>query len=344
MKIALCSTSVPFVSGGYRNIVEWLEAMLQEAGHAVEKVYLPMVDSPETLFEQMAAFRYLDLSMADRIICFRPQSHLIRHPHKILWFIHHIRAFYDLWGHSQYCPWPENNKYRGVRDALLQVDTAALKEAQKVFANSKVIANRLQHFNGIDSEVLYPPVFQPERFLWEESNDEIVCICRLEHHKRQHLLVEAMRYTRTPVKLRLCGTGSQSYISLLTEKIAAWGLSDKIRFSPRWISEEDKVGHVNRCLAAAYMPLDEDSYGYPSVEASLAAKPVLTCADAGGVGELVQHGCNGFVAEPDPKAIAGMMDALYADRQVSRAMGHNAKERLDELGISWEHVLERLLA
>ena len=97
MKVALCSTIVPFIRGGDRNIVEWLETMLLEAGHSVERVYLPMVDTPELLFRQMAAFRFVDLSMADRIICFRPQSHLIQHPHKILWFIHHIRVLYDLW-------------------------------------------------------------------------------------------------------------------------------------------------------------------------------------------------------------------------------------------------------
>ena len=102
MKVALCSTIVPFIGGGARNIVEWLETMLLEAGHSVERVYLPMVDTPELLFRQMAAFRFIDLSMADRIICFRPQSHLIQHTHKILWFIHHIRVLYDLWQNPGY--------------------------------------------------------------------------------------------------------------------------------------------------------------------------------------------------------------------------------------------------
>ena len=57
MRIALCSSFVPFVNGGYRNIVEWLETMLLEAGHEVERIYLPEVDSPDLLFRQMAATR-----------------------------------------------------------------------------------------------------------------------------------------------------------------------------------------------------------------------------------------------------------------------------------------------
>ena len=80
MKIALCSTYVPFLYGGARNIVEWLEASLKEAGHSVERIYLPETDDPEFLFQQMAAFRWIDLSAADRIVCFRPQSLLIPHP------------------------------------------------------------------------------------------------------------------------------------------------------------------------------------------------------------------------------------------------------------------------
>lgn len=344
MKIALCSTIVPFIDGGARNIVEWLEAMLRENGHDVERVYLPMTDDPETLFQQMSTFRFIDLSMADRIICFRPQSHLIPHEHKILWFIHHIRVFYDLWQHPQYNAWPDTVKYRGVRDALMRVDTAALLEAKHIFTNSKVISDRLKRFNGMDSEVLYPPVFRPERFSCLGTNDEVVCICRLEPHKRQHLLVEAMRYTHSPVKLRLCGTGSQSYLDHLTQMISQWNLSDRVHFIPGWITEEEKVTRFGHCLAAAYLPLDEDSYGYPSIEASLASKPVLSTTDSGGVMELVQHGINGLAVEPDPRALAEALDKLYLERENTIRMGINAKARLGELNISWEHVLERLLA
>ena len=164
MKIALCSSFVPFIYGGARNIVEWLETMLLEAGHQVEHIYFPQIDVPDLLFKQMAAYRWVDLSeSADRIICFRPQAHLIPHPHKILWFIHHIRAYYDLWD-SPYRGFPDDIKHQGIRDALHLADTAALKEAKQIFTNSHVVSNRLKQFNKIESEVLYPPVFQSERF------------------------------------------------------------------------------------------------------------------------------------------------------------------------------------
>jgi glycosyltransferase involved in cell wall biosynthesis len=344
MKIALCSSFVPFIQGGARNIVDWLERVLQDAGHQVEKVYLPEVDTADLLFQQMMAYRWIDLEMADRIVCFRPQAHLIPHPHKILWFIHHIRAFYDLW-HSPYRGFPDNAKHRGIRDALRAVDSAALREAKTVFTNSKVVADRLKRYNNIEGEVLFPPVFQSERFHCSGFNDEIVCVSRLEHHKRQHLLVEAMGHTRTAVRLRLSGTGGgDRYPGDLSRRVTQLGLQGRVTLDNRWISEEEKVEQLANCLAAAYLPLDEDSYGYPSVEASHASKPILTTFDSGGVLELVQDGINGYVTEATPAALGEAMDRLYLDRATTETMGRNAAGRLAELNISWSHVVQRVLA
>lgn len=343
MRIALVSSYVPFVNGGARNIVEWLQAMLEEGGHQVERVYLPEVDTPDLLFQQMMAYRWVDLDAADRIICFRPQAHLVSHRHKILWFIHHIRAFYDLWD-TPYRGFPDNALHRSVRDALHEVDSRAIQEAKAVFTNSRVVSERLRSYNNVQSEVLYPPVIQPERYRSAGFNNEIVCVCRLEHHKRQHLLVEAMQYVRSPVLLRLSGTSSGAdYPKSLTKRIAELGLGSRVVLDNRWITEEEKIAQLSNCLAAAYLPLDEDSYGYPSLEASHASKPILTTTDSGGVLELVQDGVNGYVAEPNPEALAVAIDRFHQDRAKTMAMGLKAQARLDELNISWQYVLRRLL-
>ncbi|HDR9012438.1 glycosyltransferase family 4 protein [Burkholderia vietnamiensis] len=344
MKIALVSSFVPFVNGGYRNIVEWLHAMLEKHGHRVERVYLPETDAPDMLFKQMMAFRWVDLAAADRIICFRPQAHLIPHRHKIVWFIHHLRAFYDLWD-SPYRGFPDDQKHQGVRDALRQVDEAGLREAKAIFTNSRVVSERLDKYNNIASEILYPPVFEPERFHCAGYSNDIVCICRLEHHKRQHLLIEAMQHVTTPVRLRLFGkSGSPGYAYDLRKTISTLRLEEKVLLEDRWIPEEEKIEQLAHCLAVAYIPVDEDSYGYPSIEASHAQKPILTVSDSGGVLELVQDNVNGYVTAAEPEALARAMDRLYLDRNKTIEMGESAPERLKALNISWEHVLQRLLA
>jgi len=345
MKIAICSSFVPFIFGGARNIVEWLEQKLQECGHQVERIYLPQIDIPELIFQQMAAYRWIDMSeSADRVICFRPPAHMIPHPNKILWFIHHIRVFYDLWG-SEYRPVPDTEKWRGYRQALMNADTAALHEAKKIFTNSQTVSKRLQHYNNVASEVLYPPIFNSEAFHYASQNNDVVYISRVEHHKRQHLLIEAMQYTRTPVKLKLYGVcNGENYFKTLQNLIKQPNLAERVVFEHRWITEDEKIKLLANCLAAAYIPFDEDSYGYPSLEASHASKPILTTTDSGGVVELVTNGVNGFVCEPDPKALAEALDEFYLDRKKAKCMGQAAYDRITELNIEWPYVIEKLLS
>jgi glycosyltransferase involved in cell wall biosynthesis len=344
MRVALCSSYVPFIRSGARHIVDWLDDELRGAGHQVEKVYLPEADTPDLLFKQMMAYRWVDLSAADRIICFRPQAHLIQHRHKILWFIHHIRSFYDLWD-TEYRGFPDDVKHRGIREALQALDTRGMREAKTIFTNSKVVSGRLKTFNGLDSRVLYPPLARPEKFHSAGLGDEIVCVCRVESHKRQHLLVEAIALTRSPVRLRICGASAGAYYPWeMQQRIRELGLSKRVVLENRWISDEEKVDLLAHCLAAAYLPFDEDSYGYPSIEACHSSKPVLTTSDSGGVLELIRDGVDGYIAEPTPISLASAMDALFIDRAKTKQMGLNARSRLDEMNISWAHVLQSILA
>ncbi len=343
MRIILCSSYVPFIRGGARNIVDWLNIELTKAGHQVNTVYLPHVDSPDTILSQMTAYRLMELQDAcDKVICFRPPSHLIQHSNKVLWFIHHIRVFYDMWD-SPYRWFSDNDKYKQTRNILHNADTMALKEAKQIFTNSGVVSKRLKKYNDIDSEILYPPLFNSSLFQSQEYGDEIVYICRMEDHKRQHLILEAMRFTKTNVILRLCGVSSNSeYTKRLEKIISESSARDRIIFENRWISEQEKIRCLAFALAAVYLPLDEDSYGYPSLEASHSSKAVITTSDSGGVPELIIDGFNGFVAEPDPKALAGVIDQLYLNRTLAKKMGENALSRIGNLNISWQYIVERL--
>jgi glycosyltransferase involved in cell wall biosynthesis len=225
----------------------------------------------------------------------------------------------------------------------MELDTRTIREARRVFTNSQVVATRLEHFNGIMAKPLYPPILAPERFRNDGYGDEIVVICRVELHKRQRLLVEAMRYVKTPVRLRLCGTGTNSaHLGSIRAAIMEQRLESKISYEDRWISEEEKIEHLAPALAIAYLPEDEDSYGYCSLEAAHARKPILTTEDSGGVLELVTDGINGLVVSPSPIALADAMDRLFLDRAHTARMGEANNRRLSELGINWDTVVESL--
>ena len=344
MRIGVVSTVVPLINGGGRFIIEWLHAKLLEAGHASEIICLPSSDEPYDILPQMAAFRMLRLEQHfERVIAIRPPAHALRHPRKVVWFIHHLRGFYDLWD-TPYRAVADNAPGRALRRAVMQADDVALGEAHRVFTNSRVVGERLRQFNRIESEVLYPPVLHPERFRVGEYGDEIVCVCRMEHHKRQHLLVEAMRLVRSPVRLRLCGVSTdQDYAAALTAAVARHDLGGRVAIVDRWISEAEKIEFLAGALAAAYVPFDEDSYGYPTLEAAHSNRGTVTLDDAGGVSEFVIDGLNGIVVPPDPAAIAQAFDRLHADRVAARRMGEAAGERVRTLGIDWDTVLGKLL-
>ncbi len=233
---------------------------------------------------------------------------------------------------------------RAFRQRLMDVDNVGLGESQHVFTNSQIVSDRLRKFNHVESEVLYPPVLNPDQFFCAGYDPVIVCVCRMEHHKRQHLLVDAMRYTRSNARLILAGKShSASYPRKLKLTVLKYRLQNKVQILDRWISEDEKCKLLANCAAAAYLPFDEDSYGYPSIEAQHACKAVLTTTDSGGVLELVQDDINGLITEPDPRQIAQAIDRLV-EPQTAERLGSAGPRRIDELGINWDRVIRRLTA
>jgi len=346
MKVIVASTDVPFVGGGGTTaIVDWLSLELARAGHEVDTLRFPFVSETAAMMDQILALRLLDLGeAADRLICIRPPSYVLQHPRKVLWFIHHHRPIYDLW-HTPLRDVPDTPwGWRHAR-AVVRADEVAFAEARAVYTNSHVVADRLRRFNNVEAGVVYPPVYQPERFRCDEYGGYVVYVSRATEHKRQHLAIEAMRYTRTPVKLLLAGRAdTEKYGGALQALIRQYDLGDRVTFTNTWISEADKIDALAGCLAAMYIPLDEDSYGYSSLEAHHARKAVITAEDSGGTSELIVDGQNGVVVPPEPRALADALDRLYDDRALARRLGEAGPAAIDRLGITWDRVLERLLA
>jgi glycosyltransferase involved in cell wall biosynthesis len=342
MKVALVTSIYPFVLGGARNIVDWLAKELVERGHEVEVFTIPEYDLPDLVLLQSYNMRLMKLDKADKVITFRPQSHLIQHHNKTVWFIHHLRTFYDLWD-SSYRDFPADEIHKGIRRELMYLDTKALAEARAVYSNSKTVAARLKLYNNIDSQVLYPPLFDPKEFRFKAMNNEIVYISRLEHHKRQHLIIESMRWIPKPYTLRIVGQASNlEYFKYLEDIVQNNNLTDRVLLENRWVSEEEKVEILSQCWMNVYIPLDEDSYGYPTLEAAHSGKATLTLQDSGGVLEFVVDKVNGIVAKSDPKDIATRISEVI-DLGIAESLGSSARERINELNINWDSVIERLL-
>ena len=344
MKVAVVSSVHPFIKSGARIIVDSLERQLRAHGHDVEVLNIPVQFSPETYLDQSLAFRLLDVSeWGERLIAIRAPSHVMQHPAKNVWFIHHWRYLFDLWD-TPHGPDPKTHYLRGLRHMVQTSDTVALSEARNVFANSKVVADRVAQYNGVHAELLYPPVEFPDRFLFAEYGDYLVCVSRVTPIKRQLLMVRAMAHVKTDVRLVLAGKADYPAAAAAVDRlIVELGVSKTVLFSNEWVSETEKEKLFAGCLANVYLPEDEDSYGYSTLEAAHCQKCTITTTDSGGVMEFVQPGLSGFAVAPHPMELAEVFDRLYANRELAKQYGTAALRRIDELGITWSSVVEALL-
>ncbi len=91
------------------------------------------------------------------------------------------------------------------------------------------------------------------------------------------------------------------------------------------MDDDELIDLYAGALAVVYPPFDED-FGYVTLEAFLARKPVITCTDSGGPNEFVVDGVNGFVCAPNPEALAAAIDQLAA-RPVARRRDGRCRPR-----------------
>ncbi len=344
MRVIIVTSTAPFVHGGANLLVDWLEAALTSRGHEVDTFRIPVDTRADRLPGQLLGLRMWDFTgHGDRLIAVRTPSYLVRHHSKVVWFLHHHRPAYDLW--DSYPDVPDDGTGNEFRRMMFVSDELALGEAKAVFTNSQRVAERLRDFNGLDSEVLYPPLGESQEPRPGPFSDTLVYVSRITPHKRQILAVEALARTQTPVRLALAGgDGGLGESDRIRSAVVRLGLADRVDFYDEVITEDRKNELLAHALGVVYIPKDEDSYGFVGLEAAAARKPVVTTTDSGGVHELISDQVNGLVTEPDPEALAVAFDTLWSDRTRAEALGAAHTGRVAQMNISWDHVVQRLLA
>jgi len=342
VRIAIVNNWVPFLTGGAEHLAQALTSKLIEHGHEAILVRIPFRwEPPSKIVESMLACRLLEFANIDRLITLKFPVYCIPHPHKIVWLLHQFRQAYDLWG-TALQGLPDSPQGIQIRDAIRAADDRCLREARRIFTNSHITAERLKTFNDFKSEVLFPPLLETHHFNCVAFEDFIFYPSRVNSAKRQWLAVESMHYVTTPVKLLLAGKAEGGEAERITRVIKEHSLADRVQWLNEFIPEQAKAEYLSRALGTCYIPYDEDSYGYVTLESYSARKPVISCIDSGGTDVLVKDQITGLVVPPDARAIAEAMDRLYLDKQAARAMGEAGHNLVQDLGINWERVVEAL--
>ncbi len=341
--ILVCETQVPFVHGGAEALVRQLVAQLRARDYLVDRVSVPFKWYPkEEILAHAAAWRLIDLSESsgrpiDCVIATKFPTYFVRHPNKVTWLVHQHRAAYDLCG-TRFSDFEETAADVGLRDRLVTLDREMLAESRRLFTIGRVVSERLERFNGLQAPVLHNPPALAPRLRGGPSGDYLLSVGRLESIKRVDLAVRALEHADRDLKLVVAGDGTHR--PDVERETASLGLSDRVRFLGA-VDDDTLVGLYANALGVVYAPYDED-YGYVTLEAFLAGKPVVTTRDSGGPLEFVVDGVNGFVCEPQPEALGAAYAALASDRGRARALGEAGVERVRD--ITWDNVIDQLLA
>lgn len=345
MKVLVLGTMVPFVHGGAEEHCDHLVLNLRRHGGVeAEAMRIPFTwDPAERLIEEMLIARTIAVANADLVIPMKFPAYLVQHPNKVLWLLHQYRQAYDLWDAGQ-SNIPDTPRGAGIRAMIRAADDQAFREAKRIFTLSPTGADRLWRYNGFRAEILPHPLNDPELFGGGPQEGYVLASGRVSAGKRQHLLVRALRHAPR-VRLVIAGPPDRPEDAETLRRLAAEeGVEDRLVLDLRFLPRAELARLVNRALAVAYLPFDEDSVGYVTMEAFHAGKPVLSTCDAGGVLEIVRDGETGIVCEPQPEALGAALSTLAADPARAARLGAQGREALAARGATWPAAIERLLA
>ncbi len=345
MRILICTTQVPFTSGGAEAHVANLRAALIEHGHEAEIVAMPFQwNPPAQIVTSMLAWRMLDFTQCngrtiDLVVGMKFPAYLVRHPNKVLWVLHQHKQAYELLG-TEFGDLRDDEESQRVKDIIVDADTRLIPEARRVFANSRTVAERMYKYNGIRAEPLYHPPPRAASLRCDGYGDYILYPSRLDRLKRQEILIQAMAQVKSAAQCVLAGTGPEE--DRLRGLVARLGLQERVKILG-FVSDRQLEQLYAGALAVYFGPFAED-YGYVTLEAFQAKKPVLTLEDSGGPTEFVHGDDNGFILSADPAAIADRIDLLFANRKLAARMGERGFETIASLKLSWDNVVSKLLS
>lgn len=380
MKIAVVGPSpVPYTIGGMEYLLWGLyEHINKDTKHIAELIKVPTDEQGFwPVIESYKRFYNLNLDHFDMVITTKYPAWMVRHKNHVCYMAHRLRGLYDTY-HLTRLPLKVDTSHPLVRKIMQYMDDKrstidgmfdlldelyanrskvpkkyfdfpgpfiraiihflddrAMKEStSRFFAISKTVKDRKEYFpDGADVDVVYPPSFLTD--FKQGSYDYLFTVSRLDNAKRVALMIQAMKYVKGDIKFKIAGTGP------MEAELKAMAEGDKRIEFLGFVNDDKVIDYYANSKAVLFLPYEED-YGLVTIEAMKSHKPVITCKDSGGPTEFVKHGINGFIADPQPKALAAQINALLnLPPEKVREMGEKAYNEVKD--ITWLSVMEGLL-
>lgn len=353
--ILVLGAKVPYTRGGQEVLLSSLVRELKARGHLVDTVELPFTPLPkERLLTQAAMWRSLDLTefagqKVDLVIATKFPTYYAKHRRKSVWLVHQHRSLYDLYG-SRYSDISDDPRDEALRRMLVDGDRQVLSECAFRSGISENVVRRLQNYNQLEAEVLYPPLPLAGKYRSGRFEPYVLSVGRICSIKRVDLMLKAMPMVHQFVKLKVVGTpdepGIMEYFKNEIDKHHLW---ERVDFLGR-VSDEDLIELYANAGVVYYAPHDED-YGYVTLEAMASGRPVVTASDSGGCLEFVVHDETGLVVAPTSDAMGHAVNRLVEDKDFAARLGAEGAKRIEQLEMSgqtaqeaWDALIARLLS
>jgi glycosyltransferase involved in cell wall biosynthesis len=191
-----------------------------------------------------------------------------------------------------------------VLERIRRWDVGAAARVTHYVANSRITAERIAAFYGLEAAAVVHPPVEVDRFRAPavEPEDWFLLVSEVTAHKRIEVALEAA--SRAGARVRVVGEGPD--LARLRARYAGTA-----EFLGR-VGDEELASLYARCRAFAMPAIEE--FGIAAVEAQAAGRPVLAAA-AGGALETVADGETGVHVPPgDAGAFAEAMRAVDWDR------------------------------
>jgi glycosyltransferase involved in cell wall biosynthesis len=166
---------------------------------------------------------------------------------------------------------------------LRQWDMVSASRVDRLIANSRLVAWRIQHYWSRPAEVIPPPVDTAFFTPGGKRGDHLLTVAALVPYKRVEVAIEVARRLKRP--LEIVGTGPR--LDAL-KRIA----HDGVRFRG-WLGREE-LRQAYRHATALLVPNVED-FGMVTVEALACGTPVIGL-EASGTADVVRTGREGVLA------------------------------------------------
>ena len=161
---------------------------------------------------------------------------------------------------------------------------------------------------------------------------------RLAPWKGQHILIEALAKSQEQVTAILVGDalfGEQDYVSRLHQLVRDLGLENRVKFLG---FRNDIPQLMAACNLVSHTSTSPEPFGRVIVEAMLCGRPIVA-AKAGGAIELIDHGINGFLTEPEnTQELAMVINTCLNDPEkiakIAKTARQSATERFDVRNIN----------